>query len=184
MQESWIDKDETTIRNDIIAIAKQETGLTNFKSTGILRGFLEVMSRIVVFIYRSAINVLYKNASLDGAEGFFLSLWGLLLGVARKQEVKTEGEMTGKAYGNGKIPVGTVVAVEGTDLRFRVTKEIAFEADSTFGIPVIAEFSGDAYNISEGTKLKLTRVIEGFDSLSAGEEWISSVGQEVEEDNP
>ena len=83
MQDSWIDQDEKTIRDDIITIAKQETGLTNFKSTGVLRGFLEVIIMIVQFIYRTAINPIYRNASLDGATGFFLSLWGLMLGVGR-----------------------------------------------------------------------------------------------------
>src|SRR5215470_294747 len=129
MPESWIDKDETTIENDIIVIAKKHTGLTNFKSTGVLRGFLEVIVSIVSFVYTSAINVLYKNASLDGAEGFFLSLWGLMLGVVRKQEAKTEGELTGASYDKGKIPAGTRVAVEGTELRFRVTAEVTFAAD-------------------------------------------------------
>jgi hypothetical protein len=186
MADTWIDKDEQTIRDDIIAIAKKHTGLTNFKSTGVLRGFLEVIVSIVSFVYTSAINVLYKNASLDGAEGFFLSLWGLMLGVVRKQEAKTEGAFTGTAYDKGKIPAGLWVAVEGSDIRFRTTVEVSFEADTTFGIPVIAEFPGDAYNISPGTKLRLTRFITGFnnDTLTADDEWITSVGQEVEEDNP
>lgn len=115
MPNIWIDKDETTIRNDIITIAKKHTGLTNFKSTGVLRGFLEVIISLVSFIYNSAINVLYKNASLDSAEGFFLSLWGLMLGVVRKQEAKTEGALIGASYDKGKIPAGIWVAVEGTD---------------------------------------------------------------------
>jgi hypothetical protein len=182
VSDSWIDKDEQTIRNDITGMAKKHTGLTNFKSAGILRGFLEVIISVVVFIYQTAVNGLYKNASLDGAEGFFLSLWGLMLGVARKQEVKTEGEFTGASYDSGKITAGTWVAVEGTDLRYRVTKDVSFLADVTFPVPVIAEFPGDAYNITAGTKLRLTRVIAGFDTLTAEDEWITSVGQEVEED--
>ena len=184
MNESWIDKDETTIRDDIIRIAKQHTGLTNFKSTGVLRGFLETIIAILAFTYRSAINVLYKNASLDGAEGFFLSLWGLMLGVARKSEAKTEGAFTISAYDSGKIPAGTWVAVDGTELRYRVTREVSFTADAPADVPVIAEFPGDAYNISAGSRLRLTRVIAGVDSITVEDEWITSVGQEVEEDNP
>jgi hypothetical protein len=46
MKESWIDTDEKTVREDIMTIAKEETGLTNFKSTGVLRGFLEVIIKI------------------------------------------------------------------------------------------------------------------------------------------
>ena len=80
MNDTWIDKDEKTIGDDILKIAKEETGLTSFKSVGVLRGIIEVVTRVVVFIYRTAINPIYRNASLDGATGFFLSLWGLMLG--------------------------------------------------------------------------------------------------------
>ena len=83
MRESWIDTDDKTIRDDIVSIAKENTKLTNFKSTGVLRGFIEVITACVVFIYKSAINLIYKNATLDGATGFFLTCWGLLL-VFRK----------------------------------------------------------------------------------------------------
>jgi hypothetical protein len=50
MRESWIGTDDKTIRDDIVSIAKEKTGLTNFKSTGVLRGFLEVLAA-VVFLY-------------------------------------------------------------------------------------------------------------------------------------
>jgi len=56
MNESWIGKSEREIRDDIVAIAKEETGLSNFKSTGVLRGFVEAIARVAFFIYRSAIN--------------------------------------------------------------------------------------------------------------------------------
>jgi hypothetical protein len=72
MNENWIDKDEVTIGTDIVAIAKQKTGLANFKNTGVIRGFLEVIIQIVLFIYRSTIHPIYRNASLDGVTGFFL----------------------------------------------------------------------------------------------------------------
>jgi hypothetical protein len=51
MRERWIDTDEKSIRDDIVIIFKERTGLTNFKSTGVLRGFLEVIIRIVLFMY-------------------------------------------------------------------------------------------------------------------------------------
>ena len=80
MRESWIDADDKTIRDDIVSIAKEKTGLTNFKSTGVLRGIIEALAACVIFIYKTAINPIYRNATLDGAAGLFLTLWGLLLG--------------------------------------------------------------------------------------------------------
>ena len=67
MQDTWIDKAENEIRDDIVEIAKQNTGLTNFKSTGVLRGFIEVIASVVFFIYKTAINPIYTNATVDKA---------------------------------------------------------------------------------------------------------------------
>jgi uncharacterized phage protein gp47/JayE len=116
-EKTWINKSEKEIRDDIVAIAKEETKLTNFKSTGVLRSFVEVIAKIVIFVYVSAINMIYKNASLSGATGIFLSFWGIMLGVVRKQATKAKGKFTGTAYGDGSIPAGTWAVVPGTELR-------------------------------------------------------------------
>jgi len=184
MSDSWINKNENAIRDDIITIAKEETRLTNFKSTGVLRGFIETIARVVFAVYRSAINPIYNNATLDNATGFFLSLWGLMLGVVRKQAVKTAGVFTGSSYGDGSISAGTWAVVEGTELRFKVSENVNFQADTEFAIPVIAENSGFEYNIGSGTSIRLTRVVNGLDTVSVGEDWITSPGQNVEEDDP
>jgi hypothetical protein len=183
VNETWIDKDEQTIRDDVVAIAKKETGLTNFKSTGVLRGFIEVISRVVFFIYRTAINPVYANATLDTATGIFLSFWGLMLGVVRKQQTKTGGVFTGAASGSGKVPAGSWGVIEGTDLRYRVTAEVPFEAGN-FAIPVIAEFPGSGYNAGAGLPIRITRIIQGLDAVTVGDGWITAVGQDTEEDDP
>ena len=110
MRESWIDANDKAIRDDIIAIAKKQTGLTNFKSTGVLRGIIETLAACVFFIYKTAINPICRNATLDGATGIFLSFWGLALGVVRKQDNKAGGNFTGHPYGEGSIPSGAWIA--------------------------------------------------------------------------
>jgi hypothetical protein len=182
MNESWIDQDDKTIQSDIIAIGKAETGLTNFKNTGALRAFLEVISRTVIFIYQSAINPIYRNATLDGATDIFLSFWGLALGVARKQDNKTSGAFTGTSYGDGSIPAGAWLVLEGTELRYKVTEKVSFASGATFPIPVIAEFAGNAYNIGEGMPVRITRVISGLDRVAVGANWIRTLGEDKEED--
>jgi uncharacterized phage protein gp47/JayE len=184
VSESWIDKDEKTIRDDIVAIAKKETGLTNFKNVGVLRGLLEVISRVVFFIYRTAINPIYANATLDKATGIFLSFWGLMLGVVRKQPAKTEGVFTGTAYGDGAVPAGTWAVVENTDLRYKVKEDVSFKAGAVFLIPVTAEHPGSTYNIGEDMPLRLTRVISGLNTVFVAQDWITSLGQDTEEDEP
>lgn len=183
MKESWINTDEKTIRDDIVEIAKEKTGLSNFKSTGILRGFLEVIAAVVFFIYKTAINAIYNNATLDGATGVFLTFWGLMLGVVRKQESKASGKFTGRSYGEGSVPSGAWIVVEGTELRYKVTAKVDFDADAEFQIPVIAEFAGSDYNIGREMPLRCTRVIPGLDSLAVGDDWIENPGAESESDD-
>ena len=189
MRDSWIDADEETIRDDIVSIAKEKTKLTNFKSTGVLRGILEVMIACVSFIYKSAINAIYKNATLDGATGFFLTCWGLQLGVTRKQEIKASGNFTGHPYGDGTVPEGAWIVVEGKELRYKVTQDVSFQAHEDFPIPVIAEFAGDEYNIEPPILVRITRVISGLstdtdtNSVSVGEDWSRTPGDHTESDD-
>jgi uncharacterized phage protein gp47/JayE len=183
MRDSWIDADEETIRDDIVAIAKEKTGLTNFKSTGVLRGILEAFIACVSFVYRSAINAIYKNATLDGASGFFLTSWGLKLGVVRKQETKAFGNFTGRAHGDGSLPEGAWIVVDGTQLRYKVMQKVSFQADANFPIPVEAEFAGSSYNIGSQIRVRITRVVPGLDAVSVGDGWIRVHGEGAEADD-
>jgi hypothetical protein len=183
MQESWIDQTEDTIRDDVIEIAKTDTGLTNFKSTGVLRGFLQVLSSVVFFIYKTAINPIYKNASLDKATGIFLTLKGLALGVVRKSDVKATGNFQGHTYGDGNIPAGAWIIVEGTELRYKVTTKTAFASGVDFAIPVEAEFSGSDYNIGAEMPVRCNRVINGLDSVSVPDNWQTAFGENTEDDD-
>lgn len=183
MQDTWIDKAEHEIRDDIVEIAKENTGLTNFKSTGVLRGFIEVIASVVFFIYKTAINPIYTNATVDKATGVFLSFWGLALGVVRKSDNKASGNFTGKSYGSGVVASGTWIVVEGTELRYKVTEKITFTADSTFAIPVQAEFAGSDYNIGAGFAVRATRVIRGLDGIEVKENWQKALGENSESDD-
>jgi uncharacterized phage protein gp47/JayE len=182
MQESWIDKTDSVIRDDIVSIAKANTGLTNFKSTGVLRGFIEVLAHVVFFIYKTAINPIYSNATLDGATGVFLSFWGLALGVVRKSDNKAAGSFAGHSDGEGNVPAGSWIVVDGTELRYKVTAKTTFTTDSDFAVPVEAEFSGSDYNIGSGMPLRITRVVTGLVSLTVPENWQSALGENTEED--
>ncbi|MDR0403584.1 MAG: baseplate J/gp47 family protein [Treponema sp.] len=171
MRESWIDVDDKIIRDDIVSIAKEKTGLTNFKSTGVLRGIIETLEACVIFIYKTAINPIYRNATLDGATGLFLTLWGLLLGTARKQDNKAAGNFSGRSYGEGSIPSGAWIVVEGTELRYKVTEKVTIPSGADFSIPVIAEFAGSDYNIGTGMPVRITRVIQGLEMKRMSRWW-------------
>jgi len=137
----------------------------------------------VFFVYRTAINPIYENATLDGATGVFLSFWGLALGVARKQDAKAAGNFTGHAYGEGSVPEGAWAVVEGTELRYKVTRKVPFTSGADFAIPVTAEFSGGDYNIGSEMPVRLTRVVAGLDSVTVGEDWLVTAGEDAEGDD-
>ncbi len=178
---TWVTKTEAEIRADVITIAKEETGLTNFKSTGVLRAFLEVFIRFVTMIYTGSINVIAKNTNLDTAVGTWLSFMGLLVGLARKTAKKTQGTFRCQAWGDGKITKGTWFINDALGLRFKVLEDTAFHAD-TFTVGVEAEFTGIDYNIPSGTSMRATRVVNGLDTISVPDTWIRSLGTEDETD--
>jgi len=182
MSDSWIEKTEDEIKNEIISWAKEETGLTNFKSVGVLRGFLEVLALTAIKAYTGYINPIYKQANLDSATGLWLSLWGLLVGVTRKKAIKAVGSLAGVAYDDGKLQKGTWIVTDGTALRFKVTNDVSFYA-GVFSIPVEAEFAGSAYNLVPGTSIRATRVVQGLDSVSVPASWISTLGTDDELDD-
>jgi formylglycine-generating enzyme required for sulfatase activity len=134
----------------------------------------------VLFVCKTAINPIYANATLDRATSIFLSFWGLALGVVRKQNNKASGNFTGHAYGEGSIPEGVWIVVEGTELRYKVTEKISFPADSVFQIPVIAEFAGGDYNIGAEMPVRCTRVITGLDSITVVTSWMLAMGEDTE----
>jgi uncharacterized phage protein gp47/JayE len=103
--------------------------------------------------------------------------------VVRKKNSKTSGNFTGAAYDSGKISSGSWIVIDGTELRYKVTADVSFQANATFQIPVTAEFSGDTYNIGPETAIRITRVISGLNTLTVGENWIVETGQDDEEDD-
>ncbi|MDR2742006.1 MAG: hypothetical protein LBB98_07595, partial [Treponema sp.] len=51
------------------------------------------------------------------------------------------------SYGEGSIPSGAWIVIEGTELRYKAAEKTAFQADADFRIPVAAESAGSDYTI-------------------------------------
>lgn len=180
---TFLEKTEDEIKKEIYKIAQEETGIRNYKSIGVLRGFIEVIVKVIFTLYSNALNNIYNRADLDRAIGFWLSLWGLLLGVNRKQAKRTTGILTIKAYSTGTLEKGTYVRVDGTTLRFKVKETVQF-LTGTFSAKIEAEFSGRLYNIPSGTPLSFKKVVYGIEETNLGTDWIIVQGDEEEKDKP
>lgn len=178
---SFLEKTEEEIRQEIFEIGEQETGLSNLKSVGVLRGIFETMTLLVARIYTAFLSPLLKQVDRRTATGFWLDVHGNNLGVNRYRATRTKGVFTGTAYASGTLKAGAWVRVEGSDFRFRVTEEVSF-LTGTFDISVEAEVAGSEYNIAPGTPLVLTSVTQGMESVSAGSDWIAYSGTDNETD--
>lgn len=175
-----LEKTEDEIREDVFTIAREETGVRNYKSTGVLRGLLETFSKIVSTIYQSFLSPIAKQTNLDTAGSIWLSQWGLMLGVVRKNATKTVGTINVTVYAAGTIPAGSWITIEGTELRYKVTQEVVFEP-GVVAVPVEAELAGSTYNVADGTGI-FTRVVAGVESVEFPEDWIETPGTDVESD--
>jgi len=179
---TFLEKDEDTIKQEIFQIALEETGLMNLKSTGVLRGFLEVLYRVVSAFYSQSLSTIYKQANLDDARGIWLNLWGLMLGVVRQKAVKTAGLITLNAYQSGSVTAGSWIRVDGTDYRFKILDDTNFNAGIS-EVQVEAEFPGSIYNMPEGQSVSFSQVIAGIEDISFGWNWITTAGEEEEDDD-
>ena len=178
---TFLGKSKDDIRKEIMEIGKRETGISNLKSTGVLRGILETMSLMVTRIYTAFLTPMLTQVDRRKATGFWLDLHGNNLGVVRNQAKRTTGTFTGTAYKAGTLKAGAWIRVEGTKLRFRVTKDVPFLA-GPFKVPVEAERTGPEYNVTSKSRLVLTKVTMGVESVSAGKDWIGHSGTNTEED--
>ena len=180
-ERTFLNKSRSQIRAEIIEIMQAEVGLKNHKPTGVLRGLVEVYTRVVYSCYQAALNKIYAQADPAKKSGFWLDLWGLQSGVKRKRAAATEGKVTVTAYASGTIPAGAWLKAQGTSLRFKVTKPVAFNA-ATFPVPVQAEHPAARYNLGANVTLVFTKVIYGIDSAVTQVGWITQQGRDSEAD--
>ena len=182
-EQTFLDKTEEEIKAEIFKIAEAETGLKNYKSTGVMRGFLEILVKVIFSLYDKALNYIYNRSDLDSATGFWLSLWGLMLGIPRKAATKTTGWLTVKAYASGTLEKGSYIRADGTQLRYKITDTAQF-LTGTFTTQIEAELTGSIYNLPEGTPLSFRKVISGVEETTLEAGWITIQGDEEEKDDP
>lgn len=178
---SLLNKTEKQVKEEVLTIAKEETGLSNFKSTGVLRRLVETIFRVTWSLYSVYLNDIYRQTNLGSASGTWLRLWGVMLGVKPKVATKTVGSLSGVTYAAGKVAQGVWIEAIGTKLRFKVAKDTSFTPGKV-SIPVESEFPGAKYNIAAGTPMRSTRVIAGLRDITVPADWITDAAIDDESD--
>lgn len=176
----WIDKSKDEIRDAILTIAREETGLGSFKEGGVLRGLVETYTRTLYPLYQDVINFYGGQFTYMKASGSMLELRGRELGVIRKSPRKTLGVLRIEAIRSGTIREGTWFVSSGK-LRFKNLEDTAFHAGNN-DLAVEAEFPGARYNILPNTDIRTTSVIDGIISILVPAGWISTPGRDIESD--
>ena len=177
---TWANKTEAEIRDEIVKIAKEETGLSSLKEGGVLRGLIETYTKTVYPLYRDAINFYGGQFTYQKASGTMLDLRGEELGVQRLSARKTVGKVQFDAITSGEVKRGTWL-VTTAGLRFKVSETTAYYAQRNT-ITVEAEFPGSTYNLLAGTSIRTTLVLDGVIRWIVPAGWTTTAGRDEESD--
>jgi len=177
----WINKTKEEIRDAILKIAKEETGLTSFKEGGVLRGLVETYTQTIYPIYDDVLNFLGGQFTYLKATGTMLDIRGRELGVSRGVAQKSEGNFVADAVKSGTLQAGAWF-VSASGLRFKVTRNTPFHAGNN-DIKVEAEFPGSRHNILPWTPIRCTTVVDGIVAYSVPSDWLTLSGRDEEPDD-
>ena len=178
---TWTNKTQDEIRDEIIKIAKEETGLSSFKEAGVLRGLIETYTKATYALYRDSINFYGGQFTYQKASGTMLDLRGRELGVTRLEARKVLGKFEFDATKSGEIAKGTWIVTSG-GVRFRVTAALAFTARHNNTVEVEGELPGAKYNILANTSIRTTSVIDGVVRWIVPANWTTKAGRDEESD--
>ena len=179
---TWTNKTKEDIRDAILQIAAEETGLSSFKEGGVLRGLIETLTETTYSLYSDSINFYSGQFTYMQASGLLLDLRGRELGVLRKEAQKTKGIIKVKANSTkaAAIPKGTWF-ITHSDLRYKTTRDISLN-EGVNDVPVEAEFPGALYNILAGSTIRTTSVLDGVNEITVSNNWITTPGRDRELD--
>ncbi len=179
---SFINKTQEEIKKEIFEIGTQNTGVSNFKPGGVLRGIWETMAVLVFQFYSRVINVLYRNLTWETAIDFWLDLHGMQLGVVRKSPTKAKGFFKCSAYNGGTVKKGLWIKTASGSLRYKVSTDTGF-VSGEFLLPVEAEFVGSKYNIIPGAEIRFSSTVFGIDAVYVPDDWTTIPGTDKEGDD-
>ncbi|MCY4377333.1 MAG: baseplate J/gp47 family protein [Spirochaetaceae bacterium] len=166
------------MRADAEAAASAETGLTNPRSVGAIKGSIEALLLLVGRVWDRWVTPASKQVDRSEATGFWLRLHAANAGLTALQPSATRAVFTATAGAAGTLAAGTEVTAAGLP-RYAVDAEVTFVA-GTFSVPVTAVVAGVAGTLADGTALTPP---DGLDSIVAAEGWITLPGEDAEGDD-
>lgn len=148
-----------------------------------------VVTKPVYWLICFLIRWTMPNLYLKTASGYFVDLIAFTYDLTRKPATKALGDITfSRANVSAPmiVPAGTkirTVSINNNIYRMIALKDTAFEyGKKTLLVECEAENTGEAYNLAEGYYSILEEPIAGIDSVVNGKDWLTSPGEDLEED--
>ena len=167
----------------------QEAGftITNFNSGGIFNMLLMIILELRIE-FTKLLRTVLKQMYVSSATGVWLQEKGADYSKAIKEAQKTRGKITVTASGEHEtitIPQGTVFKTEkdinGTELRyFSIANDVLLKTEQSILVEVEAEKAGAEYNVPAGKIVKTLTHLDGVESVSNLNEWITQAGADQE----
>lgn len=188
---SFVVKTYEQIRDAALLAIGSRTSISNFNVGSVVRTWTEAFSARLADVYLFAAEF-YKNGFVDTATGFWLDRKAKEYGLTRQAAVTTRGNVSfyrniAKST-NVTIPAGTIVKTlqdsNGIERRYTVDEEtILASGETAVDVAVIAETSGEAYNVGSGSISVLATYITGIDGVTNESDWITITGTDTESDD-
>ncbi|MGL4560874.1 MAG: baseplate J/gp47 family protein [Brevinema sp.] len=178
------------LSSEMMSVIKQKIPqITNFKTGGVLRLFIEVVALFLSRIYEE-IEKATSQLFVHTSTGKILEQHAEELGITRYESTKTFGKLTlyrEATENNITIPpdkiFSTYVDNSGKIFRFKSIATTIFpKGKKSIEIAIIAEDVGKAYNVAENTIVEIITPISGIDRVNNNSGWITVFGRNQESD--
>ncbi|MDK2818967.1 MAG: baseplate J/gp47 family protein [Spirochaetota bacterium] len=185
-------KTRQSIASEIFEQCKKEIPqVSNFKSGGVFRLFIEIIASFLEKLYQESDDLL-ANRFVQTASGDCLTIKSKELGIENRfLTQKTQGYVVfsrNKADDTIPIDKNKIIATkpntQGQVFRFKVVDDVLFIAkEKTLSVLVEAEEYGSRYNVPINTITEFITTISGVDSvINNSTQWIVRLGREEEND--
>lgn len=179
------------LRDSMIEDLKNEGFvISNFHSGGIFHTMLMIVLRVrIEFV--ELLRLVLNSMFLSHAKGVWLDIKAVDFSKKRKQAQKTQGYVTisrsdakGEAVRVAKGHVfKTAKDVNGQELRFFAREDTVLQRGVlSTDVPVEAELEGSRYNVPAGQITKSLLFLDGVETITNGDHWITREGSDTETD--
>ena len=179
------------LRDSMIEDLKNEGFvISNFHSGGIFHTMLMIVLRVrIEFV--ELLRLVLNSMFLSHAKGVWLDIKAVDFSKKRKQAQKTQGYVTisrsdakGEAVRIAKGHVfKTAKDVNGQELRFFAREDTVLQRGVlSTDVPVEAELEGSRYNVPAGQITKSLLFLDGVETITNGDHWITREGSDTETD--